>query len=134
MLEEQSKNYKLALKQIKNVMNQALSQLPAKEQKLVDKDIYYDSRTNGTQDDWEENNKTSDFCMYYNYYSNDGIQWAAVKCFIRMIYGNQTILAYTYHQDQIEGHLAVKNVFKGDLPALVDDVLPSCSLEKIISQ
>ena len=133
MTEKQSKNYQLTLKQIKNVMNQALSQLPEKEQKLVDKNIYYDSRTNGTQNDWEENNKTSNFYMYYNYYSNDGIQWGAVKLFIRMIRGHQTIMAYTYHPEQIESNLASKSVFEGDLPALVD-VLPSCSLEKIISQ
>ena len=65
MTEKQSKNYQLVLKQIKNVMNQAFSQLPEKEQKLVDKNIYYDSRINEIQDDWKENNKTSDFCMYY---------------------------------------------------------------------
>lgn len=129
MTEEQSKNYKLALKQIKNVMNQALNQLSDEEQKLVDKNIYYDSRTNGTQDDWEENNKTSDFFMYYN----DADQMGAIKLFIRMIYGKQTIMAYAYHNGQIEGDLASKSVFEGNLPALVD-VLPECSLEKVISQ
>lgn len=137
MLEEQSKNYKLALKQIKSLMNQVVTQLPAEEQKRVDKDIYCDSYSYGSHFSWNPNDLTNpnnlshdDFkCLnevsIYMYYK-DGYHDVAVCLFILP---DKALIAQAWNHDE----LTAKAIFKGDLHALLD-ALPSESLEKIISQ
>lgn len=143
MLEEQSKNYKLALKQIKSLMNQVLTQLPAEEKKRVDKNIYYDSDKYGTPFCWNLKYLSSDdfkclaagsFYMYYKaeYQAPASIQLEQliIKPAVQLVINpDKTLMAYAWNHDD----LAAKAVFEGDLHALLD-VLPSEFFGTAISQ
>lgn len=127
-MKEQTTNYKLALKQIKNLMNQALKLLPEKEQKQVDKDIFYDSRSDNDTSYINTLLHAKEFYMYYNDEFQLGLNAVSLA-----IYPDKKMEAYAMHRGQILGNLNVESFFEGDLQVLYD-VLPSSSLERVISQ
>lgn len=137
MLEEKSKKYELELKQIKSLMNETLKLLPEEEQKQVDKDIYYDSRSDNDPQYIGTCLHTKEFYMYYSNKFRQG----AVSLDIYPndpavgldIYPDKTMYAYAIHRGQFGGDLSINGDFKGSLKVL-DDVLPSSCLKKVISQ
>lgn len=120
------------LKQIKTAMNKALSQLPEEEQKKVDTDIYYDSRLSSDPQYIGTCLHMKEFYMYYRKTSNEGLLTGAVDL---DIYPDNmmTVCTYVMHKGQILVNSSVDSIFGGDLQVL-DDMMPECSLKKVISQ
>ena len=120
------------LKQIKTAMNKALSQLPEEEQKKVDTSIYYDSRLNSDPQYIGTCLHMKEFYMYYKKTSKEGLLTGAVDL---DIYPDNmmTVCTYVMHKGQILVNSSVDSIFGGSLQVL-DDMLPECSLKKVISQ